>query len=190
MARRNTVVPYSRDYRKPPRWGMGLPPRRPPGLVTRFLSRVLNPVFYLKTVIGLAMFGLFILPAIADLTNAAMKPVQVGDGTCRILRVVDGDTVTLMCAEEGMQSARLVGFDTPEKFSPQCMAEFVAAERAGWAIRTFIQKADRLTLTREGTDRYGRALVRLELDGQDVAGLMIRAGHARAYGAGPRGGWC
>lgn len=190
MARRNTVVPYSGDYRKPPRWGMGLPPRRPPGLVTRFLSRVLNPVFYLKAVIGLALFGLFILPSIADLTNAAMKPVQAADGSCRILRVVDGDTVTLMCAEEGMQSARLLGFDTPEKFSPQCTAEFLAAEKAGWALRTFIQKADRLKLTREGTDQYGRALVRLELDGQDVANLMIRAGHGRRYGGGPRGSWC
>ena len=119
MARRHTVVPYSRDYRKPPRWGMGLPPRRPPGMITRILHRVLNPVFYLKAVIGLALFGIFILPTIADLTNAAMKPVLAADGSCRILRVVDGDTVTLMCAEEGMQSARLLGFDTPEKFSPQ-----------------------------------------------------------------------
>ncbi|OZA08689.1 MAG: hypothetical protein B7Y02_12425 [Rhodobacterales bacterium 17-64-5] len=169
---------------------MGLPPRRPPGLVTRLLRRVLNPTFYLKAVIGLALFGLFILPAIADLANAAMKPVQAADGSCRILRVVDGDTVTLMCGEEGMESARLVGFDTPEKFSPRCLAEFVAAERAAWALRTFIQKADRLKLVRDGVDRYGRALVLLELDGQDVASLMIRAGHARAYGAGPRGGWC
>lgn len=190
MARRNSVVPYSRDYRQPPRWGMGLPPRRPPGLVARVLGRVLNPVFYLKAVIGLAMFGLIILPSLADLTNAAMKPVQAADETCRILRVVDGDTVTLMCAEEGMQSARLVGFDTPEKFSPMCLAEFLAAERAAWALRTFIQKADRLELTREGVDQYGRALVRLDLDGQDVARLMIRAGHARTYRVGPRGSWC
>jgi hypothetical protein len=65
-----------------------------------------------------------------------MKPVQAATGDCRIIRVVDGDTVTLMCAEDGMQSARLLGFDTPEKFSPQCTAEFLAAERAGWALRT------------------------------------------------------
>jgi endonuclease YncB( thermonuclease family) len=57
-------------------------------------------------------------------------------------------------------------------------------------LRTLIQKADRLTLTREGADQYGRALVRLELDGQDVADLMIRGGHGRRYGGGPRGSWC
>jgi endonuclease YncB( thermonuclease family) len=33
-------------------------------------------------------------------------------------------------------------------------------------------------------------LVRLTLDGADVALTMIRAGHARAYGGGPRGSWC
>ncbi len=150
----------------------------------------MNPVFYLKTAIGLGLIALFILPAIADLINAAMKPVVADDGTCRILRVVDGDTVTLMCGEEGMESARLLGFDTPEKFSPKCTAEFLAAERAGWALRTMIQKADRLRVVREGADQYGRALVRLELDGQDVADLMIRAGHGRRYGGGPRGSWC
>jgi endonuclease YncB( thermonuclease family) len=172
------------------RRGIGLPQRRPPGPLTRFLRRITNPVFYLKTAIGLALIGLFVLPSIADLTNAAMKPVQADDGTCRILRVVDGDTVTLMCGEEGMVSARLLGFDTPEKFSPGCTAEFVAAEKAGWALRTMIQKADRLKITREGADQYGRALVRLELDGQDVADRMIRDGHARRYGGGPRGSWC
>jgi endonuclease YncB( thermonuclease family) len=169
---------------------MGLPPHRPPGRLTRFLRRITSPVFYLKTAIGLGLIGLFVIPAVADLTNAAMKPVQSADGSCRILRVVDGDTVTLMCGEEGMQSARLLGFDTPEKFSPGCSAEFLAAERAAWALRTMIQKADRLTLTREGADQYGRALVRLMLDGQDVADRMIREGHARRYGGGPRGSWC
>ncbi len=133
---------------------------------------------------------MFVVPGVADLVNAALKPVAGEGGTCRIMRVVDGDTVTLMCPEEGMESGRLVGFDTPEKYSPRCVAELIAAERASWALRTLIQKADQLKVTHQGTDKYGRALLRLELDGQDVARAMIRGGHARAYGAGPRGSWC
>ncbi len=89
-----------------------------------------------------------------------------------------------------MVSARLLGFDTPEKYAPKCLGEFLAAEKASWHLRALIQGADRLSLTQEGTDQYGRALVRLELDGVDVARLMIRAGHARQYGGGLRGGWC
>jgi micrococcal nuclease len=144
----------------------------------------------LKAVLAAALLALVLVPSIADLVNAALKPVAGEGGNCRILRVVDGDTVTLMCAEEGLESARLLGFDTPEKYSPKCAAEFIAAEKATWALRTLIQKAGRLALTHEGTDRYGRSLVRLTLDGQDVARLMIRAGHARAYGGGLRGAWC
>ena len=74
--------------------------------------------------------------------------------------------------------------------SSQCMAEFLAAERAAWALRTLIRKAKRIEITHQGTDKYGRALVVLILDGLDVARAMIRAGHARQYGGGPRGSWC
>lgn len=190
MARRGEVTTFSRDRRRPPRWSMGLPRRRPPGPLTRFLQRA----FSLRSLVRLTMMGavalLVLLPLIADLVNAAMKPVAGESGTCRILRLVDGDTVTLMCPEEGMESARLTGFDTPEKFSAKCLGEFMAAERATWALRTLIQRAERLRVVHEGRDRYGRALVRLELDGVDVARLMVQAGHARVYAGGLRGGWC
>lgn len=154
------------------------------------MRRVIDPRFYLKLVIGVAVAGLVLVPTVADLVNAAMKTVASDQGDCRVIRVVDGDTVSMICPAEGMMSARLLGFDTPEKYAPKCLAEFVAAERASWALRTLIQKADRLSLTQEGTDQYGRALMRLEIDGVDVARLMIRAGHGRSYGGGLRGSWC
>ncbi|MBA3910992.1 MAG: hypothetical protein C0524_14245 [Rhodobacter sp.] len=165
-------------------------PARPPGLVTRLVRRLVDPRVYLKIVVLVGVIGLILLPLAADLVNAALRPVAGDGGTCRILRVIDGDTVTLMCPEEGMQSARLLGFDTPEKYAPKCLAELIAAERASWALRTLIQKAERLKVTFEGTDQYGRALVRLELDGQNVASRMVRTGLARTYGGGPRGSWC
>lgn len=165
-------------------------PARPPGLLTRLLRRLVDPRIYLKILMLVGGIGLILLPLAADLANAALKPVAGDGGTCRILRVIDGDTVTLMCPNEGVQSARLLGFDTPEKYAPKCVAELVAAEKASWALRTLIQKADRLTVSFEGRDRYGRALVRLELDGQDVSGRMVRTGLARTYGGGPRGSWC
>lgn len=165
-------------------------PARAPGPITRTLRRLVSPRFYLKTAMAALVLGLILVPTVADLVNAALKTVA-GDGQeCRILRVVDGDTVSLICPEEGLESARLMGFDTPEKYAPQCLSEFIAAERASWALRTMIQKADRLTMTRDGRDRFGRALVRLELDGVDVARLMVRAGHARLNAGGPRGSWC
>ncbi len=165
-------------------------PARPPGLFTRLLRRLVDPRVYLKAVIAIGFLGLFLLPTAADLLNAALKQVSSEDGTCRILNVIDGDTVTLMCQEQGIERARILGFDTPEKYGPRCVAEFVAAEKATWALRTLIRKADRVSLQREGLDQYGRTLVRLLLDGKDVTGQMVRAGHARTYNGGPRGSWC
>lgn len=169
---------------------MGLPPRRPVGLWRRLWRRIADPVVYLKLVMIVAGFGLIVLPYGADVVNAALKPVMSEDGTCRVLLVVDGDTVKLVCPGRGVQTARLLGFDTPEKFSPQCAGELIAAEQATWALRGMIFAADRLAVQHDGTDRYGRALVRLTLDGVDVARRMIRAGHGRAYSGGLRGGWC
>jgi micrococcal nuclease len=169
-------------------WFFG--PARPAGGVTRTLRRLVDPRFYLKLVFGLAVAGLILVPTIADLVNAAMKTASSDQGDCRIIRVIDGDTVSLICPEDGMESARLLGFDTAEKYSPKCVDEFVAAEKASWHLRTLIQQADSLVLSHEGRDQYGRALVRLELDGVDVARTMVRDGYGRAYGGGLRGSWC
>jgi len=165
-------------------------PARPAGAVVRGLRRLADPRFYLKLVVGVAVGGLVLVPTIADLVNAAMRPIQSEQGPCRVIRVIDGDTVSLICPEDGMQSARIVGFDTPELYAPRCIGEFVAAEKASWALRTLIQRADRLELTHQGTDTYGRALVVLQVNGVDVAREMIRAGHGRPYGGGLRGTWC
>ena len=165
-------------------------PARPAGRVVRGLRRLADPRFYLKAVIGVGVGGLVLVPTIADLVNAAMKTVASDQGPCRVIGVIDGDTVSLICSEDGMVSARLLGFDTPEKYAPKCLGEFLAAEKASWHLRALIQRAERMVLTHRGTDRYGRVLVELEIDGVDVARLMIRDGHARAYGGGVRGTWC
>lgn len=165
-------------------------PARPAGPVVRGLRRLVDPRFYLKLVVAVAVGGLVLVPTLADLLNAAMRTASSPQGECRILRVVDGDTVSLLCPEDGMVSARLLGFDTPEMYSPRCVAEFVASEKAAWHLRALIQGAERMTLAMQGTDRYGRALVRLEINGVDVARLMIRDGHARQYSGGLRGEWC
>lgn len=151
---------------------------------------MLHPRFYLKAVMGLGVLALVLVPTLADFVNAALRPVESAEGTCRILNLVDGDTVTLMCPETGVERARLLGFDTPEKFAPNCFAELIAAEKATWGLRTLILKADRIEVAHQGADRYGRALVSLTLDGVDVARMMVREGHARQYGGGLRGNWC
>lgn len=109
---------------------------------------------------------------------------------CRITGVIDGDTVRLACPDSDAVRGRLVGFDTPEIFSPACAAEWRAGLAATIALRGAIWSARRIETVDLGEDRYGRRLVRVRLDGADVSERMIAAGHARAYDGGRRGSWC
>ena len=128
------------------------------------------------------------LPYAADGVGLVVAP-QGSDG-CRVASVIDGDTVTLWCPETGWERTRLLGFDTPEKFSPGCVGEFTAALKAEWALRRAILDATELRVEMGRLDRFERRLASLMLDGQDVANLMIASGHARAYQGGLREGWC
>ncbi|MDW4548195.1 hypothetical protein R5H32_02385 [Defluviimonas sp. D31] len=183
--RRNNVIRFSRDYRRPPRWSMGLPPHR-----KSRSWRLADPRFYLNAVIVVASVGLIVLPGVADAILAVARPVDSTGGACRIYRVVDGDTVRMWCADGGETPARLTGYDTPELFSPSCPSELAAAIRAKWALRQAIWRAKTVELVREGKDRCGRALVALFVDGEPVRRRMIEGGHARPYGGGRRAGWC
>lgn len=165
-------------------------PARGPGFVVRLLQRLVSLRLWLRTALGLAMLGLVIVPALADLVNAVTKTAQSDEGSCRILNVIDGDTVTLMCGESGIGRAQIQGYDTPQTYAPHCMGEFLAAEQAAWDLRTLIRKADRIEIVHQGMNQDGPALVSITLDGIDLSRLMVRTGHARAYGGGPRAVWC
>ena len=107
---------------------------------------------------------------------------------CALLRVIDGDTVDLACGG-AVQRTRLLGLDTPEKYSPACRSEHQRALAAERHLASLLRGAA-ITAEIRGYDRYGRTLALLRADGRDLAGQMIDAGHARAYSGGPRQGWC
>lgn len=137
------------------------------------------------TLLGLVSLAHRLAPLPQPVPQAVPQP---GAG-CRVGYVIDGDTVDLRCAE-GPLRARILGVDAPELHDPKCEAEQRGAEAARQALRRMIAAARTVTITRHGTDRYGRALIRLSLDGQDAAAALIAAGHGRAYDGGARGGWC
>ena len=101
------------------------------------------------------------------------------------ISVYDGDTIRL-----GDERIRIVGLDTPELgHRARCQSEADAAEQAKRALKRAIARGD-VALHRQGTDRYGRTLARVTVDGRDVAGTLISEGHARPYDGGRRNGWC
>lgn len=147
-----------------------------------------GPKSYLAAIGMVAAVGGVSIPYGADIANAGLG--ARGPDGCRVVRVVDGDTVTLWCPDTGAEQTRLVGFDTPEKRDPGCVSEYAAALRATWYLRQLIATHDTMDVELLGRDRYDRRLAVLRLDGVDLARLMMDAGHARPYSGGRRGGWC
>lgn len=112
------------------------------------------------------------------------------DTGCRVTYVADGDTVHLACPATGEVKARLLGFDTPEVYSPRCSEELAAGTEAT-AVLLQVLRSGPITAARfEGHDRYGRELVRLEVGGRDVAQWMIASGYAVPYSGGRHPDWC
>lgn len=143
------------------------------------LDRLLRSLLAITAVLGIGV------PALS-FANGTLKPHE----GCAVVLVVDGDTVRLLCPGEGMVTARLTGFDTPEIFSPGCAGELARGLAATAWLTLSLWSAGRIAETGEGRDRYGRRLTRLALDGRDTAGTIVAAGHARPYAGGRREGWC
>ncbi|WP_018447859.1 thermonuclease family protein [Rhizobium gallicum] len=111
---------------------------------------------------------------------AAMRTSQTQE-----FSVTDGDTVHVVGEAAG---TRLVGFNTPEKFSPQCEYERQQGERASARLRELVAHGSaRLTKVAcacapgtEGTKKcnHGRYCGTLLVDGKDVGSILISEGLA------------
>ena len=112
---------------------------------------------------------------------------ETGRG-CRVGYVYDGDTFEMICDGQG-RTARIIGLDTPETKEPGCDAERALGKRATERMRALLASGA-VELVVDGFDRYGRDLVRVTVDGRDVAGVMIGEDLAVAYRGGHRIDWC
>jgi endonuclease YncB( thermonuclease family) len=100
--------------------------------------------------------------------------------------VVDGDTVHL-----DRESYRLLGIDAAEIHRAQCDAERRLGELTKHRLETLLKAGavDVFPDPPTKRDKYGRLLVRLIVNGEDVACVLIREGYARPW-RGRREDWC
>lgn len=103
------------------------------------------------------------------------------------VRVIDGDTLDVY----GMR-VRIENIDTPETGKrARCSYERDLGNRATKRLRELTRQGD-VRLIPAGDrdrDRFGRFLRRVQVDGQDVGGILIREGLAQPW-AGRRANWC
>ena len=88
-------------------------------------------------------------------------------------RAVDGDTIVFKAGDAKTQRVRLADIDTPELDQP--WGEEAKAALTGWA-------EDRGAEIRiVDTDRYGRLVATLWIDGENVNRRLVAEGHAWVY---------
>ena len=108
----------------------------------------------------------FVLIILAISTHATIRY-----GT--VERVVDGDTIVFKAGDAKTQRVRLADIDTPELDQP--WGGEAKAALKGWAEnrRAQIRIVD--------TDRYGRLVATLWIDGKNINRRLVANGHAWVY---------
>ena len=137
-------------------------------------SPVMNPVRRAGLIILMFGLGLLFWSVPAHSENAV------------VVRVIDGDTITVQIAG-AIRTIRLLGVDTPETKHPT-----KAVQPLGPEASAFTQAAlDRQTVRLEAdpaddqVDRYDRLLRYVYLDGKNFNARLIREGYATAIRAFP-----
>ena len=88
-------------------------------------------------------------------------------------RVVDGDTIVFKAGDAKTQRVRLADIDTPELDQP--WGEEAKAALTGWAENRKVE------IRIVDTDRYGRLVATLWIDGKNVNRKLVAKGHAWVY---------
>jgi len=98
--------------------------------------------------------------------------------------VIDGDTFVL----NGTR-IRVAGIDAPETHPARCPQEAALGAAATQKLAELLRGRP-LWVSGLKTDRYGRAVAVVRVDGEDVADAMIGSGLARNYDGKQRQVWC
>ncbi|SLI00770.1 micrococcal nuclease-like nuclease [Mycobacteroides abscessus subsp. abscessus] len=101
-----------------------------------------------------------------------------------VLRVADGDTVTVASDLRGRLKVRIIGLDTPEVVREGWSIGCHGPEASAYAkSRLSGQRVQLITdPTQDVTDRFGRTLAAVILsDGTNYAVEAVRLGHGKAY---------
>lgn len=103
-------------------------------------------------------------------------------GRNRVTCIVDGDTIWVRG-----EKIRLEGFNTPE-MKGQCKRESDLAKQAQRRLRELLDGVP-FSISRSGTDRFGRTLATIRTAEGDVGKVLIREGLAHVW-RGRQENWC
>lgn len=96
--------------------------------------------------------------------------------TAKVTRIVDGDTIEI----EGGQKVRYIGINTPESKDPRKPVECFSAQATQKNTELVADKIIQLEKDVSDTDRYGRLLRYVYVDGRMVNEILVKEGFAQA----------
>ena len=106
------------------------------------------------------------------------------------VRVIDGDTIEV-CNLNGVERIRIADLDAPESYRPACAKEKLAGiEAKQAAIQFFVRPSVDLDIQRRSTDRYGRSIADVSVNGKDFRQHMITEGHGVQWQFNEKYDWC
>ena len=91
----------------------------------------------------------------------------------KVVKIIDGDTITALDEQNTSFKIRLYGIDAPE--SKQAFGQ-----KAKQALSSAISSQN-ITVVDHGPDIYGRMLGTIWLDGYDINASMVDSGYAWVY---------
>lgn len=91
----------------------------------------------------------------------------------RVVRIADGDTITILDGANGQHRIRLQGIDAPESHQA-----FGTQSKKNLSNMIFDRQ---VTVEYEKTDQYGRIVGKILLDGKDINLEQVKAGMAWHY---------
>ena len=128
-------------------------------IIRRINNRLTLKVYLILVILWLTL--LIVLTASADAI------------TGRVVKVADGDTITILTQQKNQVKIRLNGIDTPERKQPYSnkAQQFTSSLVAGKDVSVEIYD----------TDRYGRMVGVVYADSTNVNQEIVRAGFAWLY---------
>jgi len=99
--------------------------------------------------------------------------------TVRVKRVVDGDTLKISPAIDGIDEIRLIGVDTPETKEPGCEVQPYGPEASEFATRELQGEEVDLEFDEERRDRYDRLLAYVYRDDEMFNEDLLEGGYAQ-----------
>jgi micrococcal nuclease len=159
------------------------------GIIVEPVHTVRSQRLILRAVCFALLAPLFALLSACGPTGSTVEEDAPWDGAGRlddrgpvvtVGRVVDGDTVEVSPAVDGLTEVRLIGVDTPETKDPRTGVQPYGEEAYRFTASTLEGEEVSLEFDVERTDRYGRLLAYVWLpDGRMFNEVLLKEGFAQ-----------